>query len=627
MKTKFLNKIIALTSSIILLTTCIPTNLSFKANASEINFGVGEGTKIPDQIFAPYLDFCDYWFDDGFQYNGAPSMRKLYEDTGVKYFNLAFIQAAGKQIVDNKINWAWAGLSALKEGSKDEQYLGMKQSIKEFREVGGEVIVSFGGRDGIALWQATTDETILYNTYKEIVDGYSCTRIDLDIEGGAQGLPENRVNAKAMKMLQAATGVEVTLTLPVLPSGLTQTQLDVLEIYLEEGVDIKLVNIMAMCYSPTGDLNPGESYGEAAVRCVDSTMKQLKEYYKKECGIFLTDAEAYRKVGVTTSIGTESEYYPIFGPDWTKLVTDHAIEKGIGMNSFWSINRDSKQQKNDGIQTPYEHTMVGREFADPNHNFLPEITGVKNKTIQIGSIFNPLSGVKAIDREDGDISSNIVVTGTVNTNRPGNYTLNYSVEDSKGGIATAVRTITVTTEPVYNHLPVIHGAEDKDIILGVPFSPIGGVSVLDEEDEDITYKLSYEGNVDVSKVGTYIIVYSVTDSDGGITKLPMKVNVIEEKDYVPEFDLTKVYTRGMYVWYNGVKYKCIQWTEYVYPDVSSWAWERVPDPVITINDLSNAALLYNSVVGDNKYNIDYDKARNGIIDVYDLSSIAKKITK
>ena len=628
MRKGLLKKLVAMTSIMTMsFGTILPQSFSMEVKASELDFGVGEGKKIPDQIFAPYLDLCDYWTDDGFNANGAPYMPKLAEDTGIKYFNLAFIQAASSSIKNGRVDWAWAGLSVLSEGSNDEQYLGMKQSIKDFREMGGEVIISFGGRDGIALWQATKDVDILANTYKDIVQGYSCTRIDLDIEGGAQGIEDHRVNAKAMKKLQAETGVEVTLTLPVLPSGLTQTQTDVLEIYLEEGVDIKMVNIMAMCYSPSGDLNPGESYGEGAVRCIDSTMKQLKEYYRKKAGIFLTDAEAYRKIGVTTSIGYESGSYPIFTPEWTKLVTDHAIDKGIGMNSFWSINRDSMQQDNKGgIKTPYEHSLVAKEFADPNHNFLPEFSGTKDKSVEIGKNFNPLNGVKAYDREDGDITNNITVTGTVNTNIAGKYTLQYSVEDSKGGITTATRVITVTTDTVVNNLPVINGAQDKDVILGIPFDSKGGVTVEDEEDGDITQSLIVEGTVDVNKLGSYLIIYSATDCDGGTTKIPMVVNVIEEKDYIPEFDLTKVYNKGDRVWYNGVKYECIEWTEYVYPDVSDWAWVKVPEPSATIEDLSKAATKYNSIIGDSKYDVNFDKTRDGKIDLYDLVSIAKNIS-
>lgn len=626
---KSLKRIVALALiSAMACTTCLSQSITRTKAAEETtekkaDFGVGQGKKIPDQIFAPYLDLCDYWTEEGYQVAGAPYMPKLSEDTGIKYFNLAFIQACGTQIVDNKVKWAWAGLSVLSEGSTDEQYLGMKQSIKDFREMGGEVIISFGGRDGVALWQATKDSDILANTYKEIVEGYGCTRIDLDIEEGGQEIEANKVNAKAIKKLQEETGVEVTLTLPVLPSGLTKTQTDVLEVYLTAGVDVKMVNIMAMCFGSNA-LEEGENYGTGSVRAIDSTMRQIKEYYKKYCGVFLTDAEAYRKVGVTTSIGYEGASEPLFLPDWTELVTEHAIDKEIGMNSFWSINRDSKQQENKGITNAYEHTNVAKKFADPNHNFAPTISELKERKVQVGTTFDPLKGVTASDREDGDLTSKIKVSGNLNTNVVGTYTLEYSVTDSKGATTKATRTIIVTNETVVNSLPVISGNEDKDLVIGLSFDVLSGVTATDAEDGDLTSKIKVEGTVDSNKLGSYLIFYSVTDSDGGTTKVPMVVNVINQEDYVEQFDYYKEYTGGEIVWYNGDKYKCLYWTTYENPD-TSYAWEKLPGEEITLETLSTVASKYKSKIDDGVYEVKYDKNRDGVIDIVDIVLTAKKI--
>ena len=574
MRKKFVKKLLAMVVVMAMGLTGVTLQSPIKVNAStKPDFGVGQGKKIPDQIFAPYLDLCDYYTDEGYNISGAPYMPKISEDTGIKYFNLAFIQAAGNTVENGKVKWAWAGLSVLSEGSNDEQYLGMKKSIKDFREMGGEVIISFGGRDGVALWQATSDVDVLANTYKEIVEGYGCTRIDLDIEGGAQGKEENRINAKAMKKLQAETGVEVTLTLPVLPSGLTETQKDVLEVYITEGVNVKMVNIMAMCYGPNA-LEDGENYGSGSVRAIDSTMKQIQEYYKKYAGVYLTEAEAYRMVGVTTSIGYESDYDPIFPPEWTRLVTNHAIDKEIGMNSFWSINRDSKLQENKGITNAYEHTNIAKEFGDPNYNFVPTFLGLNPRKIQVGTAFDPLKGVKATDREDGDLTSKIKISGTVNTSVVGEYTLEYSVADSKGAVTTVKRVITVTNEPVINSKPVITGAETKEVIVGIPFDVLEGIKATDSEDGDLTSTIKVTGTVDYNKVGSYKVTYSVTDTDGATTTVSIVINVVTQEDYVQQFDYYAVYNTGDLVWYKGVKYRCKYWSTYEWPN-ESYAWEKV----------------------------------------------------
>lgn len=79
----------------------------------------------------------------------------------------------------------------------------------------------------------------------------------------------------------------------------------------------------------------------------------------------------------------------------------------------------------------------------PIPNTAPAINGVTSKNISRGSTFNPLSGVTAVDKEDGDITKNIVVTGTVNTSVAGKYEITYTVTDSEGLKATAKAIITV----------------------------------------------------------------------------------------------------------------------------------------------------------------------------------------
>lgn len=443
----------------IIIAMLLPTSFAVKADVAVGSYGAGVGIKNwPSQVNAPYVDMVDWVTTSGYYVGnddgGPASLKRLSQDTGNKFFNLAFIQSTGS-VTNSKINWGWGGYSVLAEGRNDSQYDAIKQSLKELRSIGGDATISFGGANGTAFWQTSQDTNVLYNTYLDIVNGYGLTRIDLDIEGGAQNKQNNIANAKAIKMLQDKTGVEVNLTLPVLPSGLTQTQLDLLEAYLSNNVNIKYVNIMAMCYG-SGVLNPGENYGTASVRAMDSTKNQIKDYYKKFANTTLTDADAYSKLGVTVSVGYESPSDPIFTPAWSQLVVNHAITNKIGMTSYWSLNRDAKIDGNQGINTQYEHSKIfvtfGGSVIPPDGNQPPTISGVSNKQIKVGDSFNPLAGVTANDKEDGDLTSKIVVTGSVNTSKAGTYNLVYSVTDSKGATTTASATITVIDNsiPTYN---------------------------------------------------------------------------------------------------------------------------------------------------------------------------------
>ncbi|MDZ4197255.1 MAG: DUF5011 domain-containing protein, partial [Candidatus Izemoplasmatales bacterium] len=72
----------------------------------------------------------------------------------------------------------------------------------------------------------------------------------------------------------------------------------------------------------------------------------------------------------------------------------------------------------------------------------PLITGVGAKTIYVGDVFNPQTGVSANDTVDGSVA--VSVSGAVNVWLPGTYQLTYSATDQAGNTATQIRTITVT---------------------------------------------------------------------------------------------------------------------------------------------------------------------------------------
>lgn len=75
----------------------------------------------------------------------------------------------------------------------------------------------------------------------------------------------------------------------------------------------------------------------------------------------------------------------------------------------------------------------------------PEIYAT-DRTIKLGTTFNPLDGVTAYDREDGTINKIEVIENTVNVNEEGQYKVTYKVEDSTGAITTKTVTITVKGE-------------------------------------------------------------------------------------------------------------------------------------------------------------------------------------
>ncbi|EUJ31398.1 immunoglobulin-like domain-containing protein, partial [Listeria cornellensis] len=154
-------------------------------------------------------------------------------------------------------------------------------------------------------------------------------------------------------------------------------------------------------------------------------------------------------------------------------------------------------------------------------NSVPTITAT-DKTLKKGDSFNALTGVTATDTEDGDLTSAIKVTANdVDTTKVGTYHVTYSVTDSDMDTTTKTITVTVTS----NDAPTI-SATDKTMKKGVSFNPLVGVSASDTEDGDVTSKITVTSNdVDTTKVGTYHVTYSVTDSDGNTTTKTITVTV------------------------------------------------------------------------------------------------------
>lgn len=326
----------------------------FNFEVDNINYVNTNGKVWNDSIFAPFVDVTA-WVNAEYSVNGTLDLGKIMDETNIQYFNLGFITAkSSHNISSNKVDWAFGGFDVLSEGQNNEQYNGIKQVIDEVRNNGGDVTISIGGLNEGNFFQVTDDIDILTNTYLDIVDGFNLTRLDLDIEGGSLAPYVNHTNnAKAIKKLQDLTNVEIVLTLPVMPEGLIFSGLETLRTYVNEGVNIKAVNIMGMCYGSSYY----DRYDTGTIDAIDNTMLQIKDIYKDN-NINLTEKEAYNKVAITTSIGDEGYGHPIFTTQMTKLVVDHAIEKEINFISYWSLNRDSMTQANNGIYSKFEHALI-----------------------------------------------------------------------------------------------------------------------------------------------------------------------------------------------------------------------------------------------------------------------------
>ena len=83
-------------------------------------------------------------------------------------------------------------------------------------------------------------------------------------------------------------------------------------------------------------------------------------------------------------------------------------------------------------------------------NAIP-IINASDKTLTVGDTFNPLEGVTASDKEDGDLTKVIeVLENNVDTSKASIYEITYKVTDSKGASSTKTITVTVKAKDTQN---------------------------------------------------------------------------------------------------------------------------------------------------------------------------------
>ena len=290
----------------------------------------------------------------------------------------------------------------------------------------------------------------------------------------------------------------------------------------------------------------------------ESDFKRLEERMEEEAGIYFTNNNIELVQGNSLKIELSELLLENGGTiDKNKIVAakvcdGYVLAKNIENSTTFKPYIDcGDYYKTEGYNSNLDVSTTTKKSKD---TIVPTITiiGDKEITITVGSDFKD-PGAKAIDDTDGDLTSMIRVSGSVDTKKVGKYKIEYSVSDKAGNISTEYRMINVidvnitssttqnrqttrrttvytnrtnaTVQPkpqVCSEPPTItlkssSGSISVTLNVGERYVE-PGYSAIDCNGSNITSSVSVSSNVNTKAAGTYQINYTVTDFNGRTSK-------------------------------------------------------------------------------------------------------------
>ncbi|HTD22249.1 MAG TPA: chitinase [Terriglobales bacterium] len=256
------------------------------------------------KFFAPYTDM-----------SLTSNLPQISSASGIKFFTMAFIIDGGG------CTPVWGGLGPI---SGENTFAGY---INTIRANGGDVVISFGGAAGSELAQVCGSVSSLQAAYQSVINKYNVKMLDFDIEGAAVGDPTSidRRSQALARLAAANPGLQISLTLPVNPTGLDNNGISVVQSAVRFGTPVSVVTIMTMDYG-----SPNSNMGGAATMAATDTTSQLQS------------AGLHANVGIIPMIGQNDSGGEIFSLADAQTVLNFAqSHSNITRLSFWSVSRDN----------------------------------------------------------------------------------------------------------------------------------------------------------------------------------------------------------------------------------------------------------------------------------------------
>ena len=253
-------------------------------------------------------------------------------------------------------------------------------------------------------------------------------------------------------------------------------------------------------------------------------------------------------------------------------------------------NFDNKCLENSQVKAYKDHNKIKYEIIiDCTKNEIEiSLNGSKNIKLDIGEDYIEYGATAILN--DSDISSRINIDlSKVNFNGIGMYEITYSIKvnDIEKKV---IRQITITDSVA--PLIVLNGNSTIEIVQNGKYTEYNATA-LDHYDGDITANIEINGEVDTSKIGTYILEYIIEDSSGNRSSITRKINVIEETPKVGQIAIIITGSNPYYMEY-GETYKELGYTasDTIEGDVTSLV--KVNN-LIDLNKLGTYKVIYSYI--------------------------------
>ncbi|MFF9040928.1 chitinase [Streptomyces sp. NPDC014892] len=237
-------------------------------------------------------------------------------------YNLAFVIAEGD---GDACTPAWNGTDAIDDAA-------VKSRVSALTDTGASVRVSFGGASGTELARACDSASELAEAYGAALDAVGSTAADFDVEGDAlQDSDSVDLRSEAIALLQKdRPDLSVSFTLPVMPSGLDDDGVALLDSANHHGVQVSTVNIMTMNYASSYD----GDMGDYAERAAEATHEQLMDVFGT------SESTAWGALALTSMLGVNDVDNETFTLEDAAQVREFAEGKGVAWVSMWATFRD-----------------------------------------------------------------------------------------------------------------------------------------------------------------------------------------------------------------------------------------------------------------------------------------------